>query len=86
MKRTTNNRVTPETMLRILAMRFRSTRDEAVRAAITAEYAQVVTELIEGGKWTEMPTFEDQLPDERLPRSFFDYWEIPCPHEASGDK
>ena len=28
--------------------------------------------------------FENQLPDERLPRAFFDYWEIPCPHEQDG--
>ncbi len=84
MKRARQNQVPPETMLGILAMRFRGTRDEGERDAITQEYAAVVTRLIESGKWRAMPTFENQLPDERLPRAFFDYWEIPCPHEQNG--
>jgi hypothetical protein len=84
MKRTKQNRIPPATMLGILAMRFRNTRDEAVRTAITDEYAKVVECLIESGEWKDMPTFEDQLPDERLPKAFFDYWEIPCPHETGG--
>ena len=55
-----------------------------MRAAVADEYAEVVARLIESGKWKDMPTFEDQLPDERLPKAFFDYWEIPCPHEPIG--
>jgi hypothetical protein len=71
-------------MLSILAMRFRGTHDEGERDAITQEYAAVVTRLIESGKWKVMPTFENQLPDERLPRAFFDYWQIPCPDDQNG--
>ena len=84
MKRARQKPIPLETMLGILAMRFRGTRDERERDAITREYAAVVTRLIESGKWKAMPTFENQLPDERLPRAFFDYWEIPCPHEQDG--
>jgi hypothetical protein len=86
MKRARQEQVSPETMLSILAMRFRSTRDEREKDAITQEYAAIVTRLIESGKWKVMPTFENQLPDERLPRAFFDYWEIPCPHEPKGNE
>src|SRR5207249_3267125 len=84
MKRARQDQIPPETMLGILAMRFRSTRDEGERDAITQEYADVVSRLIESGKWETMPTFENQLPDERLPKAFFDYWEIPCPHGQNG--
>ena len=84
MTRARQKQVPPETMLGILAMRFRSTRDEAEREAITREYAAVVTRLIESGKWKVMPTFENQLPGDRMPRDFFDYWDIPCPHEQNG--
>jgi hypothetical protein len=84
MKRARQKQIPPETMLGILAMRFRGTRDEGERDAIAQEYAAVVTRLIESGKWKAMPTFENQLPDERLPRVFFDYWEIPYPHEQNG--
>lgn len=83
-RRTRQKRIPPEAMLSILAMRFRSTRDEVAREAITTEYATVVMRLIASGKWKDMPTFEDMLPDERLPKAFFDYWEIPCPHERNG--
>ena len=57
-----------------LAMRFRGTRDEAVRRAIAAEYAQEVGRLIETGNWSEAPAFEDQLPVEWMPEAFFRYW------------
>jgi hypothetical protein len=84
MKRARQEQIPPETMLAILALRFRSTRDEAERDTITQDYAAAVTRLIQSGKWKAMPTFENQLPDERMPRAFFDYWEIPCPHDESG--
>jgi hypothetical protein len=84
MKRARQDQISPETLLGILAMRFRSTRDEGERDAITQEYAAVVSRLVESGKWETMPTFESQLPDERLPKAFFDYWGIPCPHEQNG--
>src|SRR5258708_7433463 len=57
MKSARQKQIPPETMLGILAMRFRSTRDEGERDAITQEYAAVVTRLIESGKWKVMPTF-----------------------------
>jgi hypothetical protein len=84
MKRAKEKPIPLETMLGILAMRFRGTPDEEKRDAITREYAAVVARLIESGKWKVMPTFENQLPDERLPRAFFDYWDIPCPHKQDG--
>jgi hypothetical protein len=62
--------------LGVLAMRFRRTRDEAVRRAIATEYAQEIQRLIETGDWSEAPAFEDQLPLEWMPEAFFAYW---CP-------
>lgn len=74
-----NQEIPLPTQLGLLAMRFRSTRDEAERSDISAEYARVVAQLIESGKWEEMPTFEDMLPDDRMPQSFFVFWSIPSP-------
>ena len=65
--------------LGVLAMRFRGTRDETVRRAIAAEYAQEVQRLIESGNWSEAPALEDMLPDEWMPRAFYAYW---CPDAA----
>ena len=62
-----------------LAMRFRGTRDETVRRAIAAEYAQEVQRLIQTGDWSEAPAFEDMLPDEWMPSAFYAYW---CPDAA----
>jgi hypothetical protein len=86
MGRARQKKIPPEKMLGALAMRFRGTRDAAERAAVAGEYAAVVTRLIEGGKWKEMPSFEDMLPDEEMPRAFFDYWGIPCPHQQGGGR
>lgn len=85
MKRARQSRMPLETQLGLLAMRFRGTRDEAERNAVTEEYAQVVERLISSGKWKEMPSFEDMLPDERLPLAFFVHWEIPCPQGQNGN-
>jgi hypothetical protein len=71
--------IPPETKLGLLAMQFRSTRDESVREKVTAAYERIVNELIESGQWEEMPAFEDMLPDDRMPKSFFDFWSIPSP-------
>ena len=68
-----------ETQLGLLAMRFRSTRDESERDKVTAQYRHVVEKLIASGKWIEMPAFEDMLPDERMPEAFFKFWSIPVP-------
>ena len=65
-------------------MRFRSTRDEAEREQAAAAYESVVDRLIASGKWEEMPSFEDMLPDERMPTAFFQFWSIPVPHNRNG--
>ncbi len=60
--------------LGVLAMRFRGTRNIEKRQAIAKEYAQTVERLIASGTWAEMPTFEDQLPDDWMPKEFLEYW------------
>jgi hypothetical protein len=55
MKRAKQKQIPLETMLRILAMRFRGSRDEGERDAMTQEYAAVVTRLTESGKYKVMP-------------------------------
>lgn len=57
-----------------LAMRFRHDRDESVRREVAAEYAKVVDRLIASGTWNEIPSPEDQLPDDYMPKAFDDYW------------
>lgn len=44
------------------------------RDAIRSEYEKTVKRLIGTGHWDEMPAPEDQLPDEQIPREFFDFW------------
>jgi len=66
--------------LGVLAMAFRGTREETERARIADEYARVVAQLIESGKWGEIPPLEDQLPDERMPSAFFEHWSLPFPN------
>jgi hypothetical protein len=73
-----------ETQLGLLAMRFRSTRDESERDKVAADYEHVVDKLIATGKWEEMPAFEDMLPDERMPKAFFKFWSIPVPDNPDG--
>ena len=53
-------------------------------ARIAARYGQIVKQLIERGKWKEMPASEDLLPDEWMPEQFFEYWSIPSPHDENG--
>ena len=57
-----------------LAMKFRGTRREAERRDIARDYSRAVERLINSGTWHEMPAPEDQLPDDWMPRAFFDYW------------
>ncbi len=63
-----------EERLGILAMKFRGTRDVVERKFIAGEYAETVNALISSGTWDEMPPPEDQLPDDWMPKAFFDYW------------
>ena len=86
MKQTQQPETPLETQLGLLAMRFRHTRDDAERDKVTAEYEQVVEKLIASGDWEEMPAFEDMLPDERMPKSFFIFWSIPAPPSQNGVK
>jgi hypothetical protein len=72
--------------LAVLAMAFRGTRDETERARIADKYARVVLQLIESGKWGEIPPLEDQLPDERMPGAFFEYWSLPLPNSKASPK
>jgi hypothetical protein len=66
--------ITDEERLGALAMQFRGTRGESERQDIAREYRRTVHRLIQGGHWCEMPAPEDQLPDDWMPREFFDYW------------
>jgi hypothetical protein len=84
MRRSQQPETPPETRLGLLAMQFRSTRDESVRDEVTADYERVVNELIASGRWEEMPAFEDMLPDERMPEAFYKFWSIPCPCKPHG--
>jgi hypothetical protein len=63
-----------ENYLGSLAMRFRGTRNKDERRSIAEEYARTVDRLIQSGQWVEAPSFEDQLPDEWMPKAFADYW------------
>ena len=73
-----------ETQLGLLAMRFRDTRDESQRDEAATAYSRVADQLIASGKWEEMPSFEDTLPDERMPAAFFAFWSIPAPPGPHG--
>lgn len=57
-----------------LAMSFRGTRRDDERRAIANEYSQAIERLIQSGNWQEVPSLEDQLPDEWMPQAFYDYW------------
>jgi hypothetical protein len=65
---------TDEAYLGELAMKFRGTRDGAQRDAIAKEYAKTVKRLINSRHWSEMPSPEDQLPDDHMPKAFFEFW------------
>ncbi|GEM_PF-5267232 len=84
MRQSRRLKIPPETQLGLLAMRFRSTRDESERDKAAVEYEHVVDKLIASGKWEEIPTFEDMLPDERMPEAFFKFWSIPAPGNRDG--
>lgn len=84
MSQSRQTRIPLETQLGLLAMRFRSTRDESERDKVAAEYECVIDRLIARGKWEEMPSFEDMLPDEKMPKAFFSFWSIPVPHLRNG--
>lgn len=55
-----------------LAMSFRGTRRDDERRAIANEYFQAVERLIQSGNWQEVPSLEDQLPDDWMPQAFYD--------------
>lgn len=79
-------RIPLESQLGLLAMRFRSTKDESERDKVTEDYERVVDKLIASKKSEEMPAFEDMLPDERMPKAFFKFWSIPEPGSPNGRK
>jgi hypothetical protein len=84
MKTTRESKVPPEKQLCILAREFRGTRDERQRAAIARRYAHAVRQLIEGKKWKRIPSMEDQLPDEWMPKAFFQHWSLIPPPTRIG--
>jgi hypothetical protein len=79
MKPKRESKVPPAKQLCILARQFRSTREEPRRVPIANAYAKAVDQLIESGKWRQIPSLEDQLPDEWMPEAFFDYWSLSPP-------
>jgi hypothetical protein len=56
--------ITDEERLGALAMQFRGTRRDSERQDIARESTRTVHRLIQGGHWYEMPSPEDQLPDD----------------------
>jgi hypothetical protein len=68
------NSARDEERLGALAMQFRGTKSKATRRSIAKDYGQIVERLIRSGNWRDMPAPEDQLPDEFMPSSFFEYW------------
>ena len=64
-----------EMQLGRLAMKYRRLYpDKESRKAVIAEYAEVVDRLIRSGTWNEVPSPEDQLASDDMPKAFFDYW------------
>lgn len=61
-------------LLGMLAMRYRRTQDPVLRHSTAQEYADAVERLIRSGAWEEAPPPEDQLPDEDMPSTFFEFW------------
>ena len=76
MKQTHEKKVPPEKLLGVLAMQFRGTKDEAERRAIAETYSRTVNQLIKSRKWRDIPPLEDQLPDDWMPKAFFEYWSL----------
>jgi mannose-6-phosphate isomerase-like protein (cupin superfamily) len=66
-----------ETRLAYLAMQFRATRNVVERQAIAQDYAQTVDRLIRSGRWHELPGPDEQLPDDWMPKAFFEYLSSP---------
>ena len=68
------NIASDEDLLGRLAMRYRRVQGRADRIQIAKEYADAVARLIQSGAWLNAPPPEDQLPDEDMPKAFFEYW------------
>jgi hypothetical protein len=64
-----------EQILGRLAMKFRSCPEEQ-RSHVAEEYGLAVQELIDTGKWKDVPAPEDRLPPEYMPSNFFEYWDV----------
>ena len=70
---------TDEERLGMLAFNFRGTRREDEPRRIADEYAETVKRLVGNGHRDEAPPPEDQLPDDYMPKEFFDHWLGPKP-------
>ncbi len=64
-----------EQQLGRLAIQFRRCRDDQQRQEIVQRYERAVQDLIETGSWRRVPPPENQLPDELMPRNYFEYWD-----------
>jgi hypothetical protein len=63
-----------EELLGTLAGRYRRAEGRVERVQIAKEYAEAIDRLIRSGVWHNAPPPEDQLPDEDMPRAFFEFW------------
>ena len=71
--------------LGFLAYAWRGEEDSNERTKIVNLYAQAVFELIEAGTWCEVPPPDHWLPDELMPKEFFEYWGLPTPNNYKGN-
>ena len=55
-------------------MQFRGTASKEERREIVNQYEGIIIKLIDSGQWNHVPPPEDQLPDDCMPRTFFEYW------------
>ncbi len=61
--------------LGVLAANYRFTHDPLKRERIAKDYGDIMRAVIRtyGESWDEMPAAEDQLPDEHMPKEWFDF-------------
>ncbi|RDJ35581.1 MAG: hypothetical protein DWQ19_12250 [Crenarchaeota archaeon] len=53
---------------------FNHTTDENERTKLVEYYAHYVRELIATGLWLTIPPIDARLPDNYMPKEFFEYW------------
>jgi hypothetical protein len=73
LKNNPQKKITPDEELGILAMEFRGTMDDEQRRVIAGKYERILNQLLSGKRRREMPPLESQLPDEWMPKTFFEW-------------